>query len=99
MNLERSLNLIVKSTKDGIVLCVDDEKTYPYSEKLKQLVKECKNEKKFEELVEKYGKDFVTSCIEKNILVDSEKKWILQGIEVALEDALKIIQNNRKELK
>ena len=24
---------------------------------------------------------------------------VLQGIEVALEDALKIIQNNRKELK
>lgn len=82
MKLVRSLNLIVTRSENGIMLCVDNETTYPYSEKLKQLVKECKDEKEYEELVEKYGKDFVLSCIEKNILVNSEKKWILQGIEV-----------------
>lgn len=83
MKLERSLYLNVKRREEGLMLCVaNDEKYYQYTPMLKKLVRECASEKSYEELVEKYGEAYINSCVEQKIIVNSEEKWLLNGIEV-----------------
>ena len=83
MNLEKSLYLSVTKREEGVMLYVSDEdKYYPYTPILKQLIRACTFEKSYEELVAEYGEKFINSCIKHKILVSSEEKWLLHGIEV-----------------
>jgi len=82
MRLERSLYLSVARNGNGIELCVDNEKAYPYTKEIKQIIRECVDERDYEELVSSYGEELISSCIDRKILVNSEDKWLLHGIEV-----------------
>lgn len=83
MRLEKSLYLKLTRREEGLILCVtDEEKYYPYTATMKQLIRECVSGKCYEDLAEKYGETYINSCIEKKILVNSEEKWLLHDIEV-----------------
>lgn len=74
---------VVKEAENRIISMIDEHEITRKAYEQKAEIIETANEMSRE--ISKGTKDYADS--------------ILQGIEVALEDALKVIQNNRKELK
>ena len=74
---------IVKEAENRIIAMIDEHEITRKAYEQKAEIIETANEMSRE--ISKGTKDYADN--------------ILQGIEVALEDALKVIQNNRKELK